>query len=135
MNENRKGQRIGVYIEDGLLSRCDAAIPKTNATSRSEFIRDALEHYLAVLSAKENSKVLTPALESVIGGKIAGTEDRISRMIFKVAVEIAMMNHLYASGNNCREGYLEELRDYCIQEVAVMNGRLNLRDIAEEYVG
>ena len=86
MNENRKGQRIGVYIEDGLLSRCDAAIPKTNATSRSEFIRDALEHYLAVLSAKENSKVLTPALESVIGGKIAGTEDRISRMIFKLAV-------------------------------------------------
>ena len=56
-------------------------------------------------------------------------------MIFKVAVEIAMMNHLYASGNNCREGYLEELRDYCIQEVAAMNGRLNLRDIAEEYAG
>ena len=74
-------------------------------------------------------------MESVIGGKIAGTEDRISRMIFKLAVEVAMMNHLYASGNNCREGYLEEPRDYCIQEVAAMNGRLNLRDIAEEYVG
>ena len=135
MSEINNSSRIGVYIGDDLLARCDAAMEKTNADSRSEFIRDALEHYIAVINMQESSRVLTPALESVIGGKIAGTEDRISRMIFKLAVEVAMMNHLYASGNNCREGYLEELRDYCIQEVAVMNGRLNLRDIAEEYVG
>lgn len=134
MSENGKGQRIGVYIEDALLSRCDAAIPRTNASSRSEFIRDALEHYLAVLSAKENSKVLTPALESVIGGKIAGTEERISRMIFKLSVEVAMMNHLYASNYDCDEEYINALRDYCVHEVKTMNGRLNLADIAEEYV-
>ena len=134
MSLNTKGQRIGIYIEDDLLSRCDAAIPRTNASSRSEFIRDAVEHYLAVLSAKENSKVLTPTLESVIGGKIAGTEERISRMIFKLAVEVAMMNHLYASSNDCDEEYINALRDYCIHEVKTTNGRINLADIAEEYV-
>ena len=124
-----------MYISEELLDQCDAAVEKSGADSRSEFICDAILHYIAVINMKENSRVLTPALESVIGGKIAGTEDRISRMLFKLAVEVAMMNHLYASGNNCREGYLEELRDYCIQEVAAMNGRLNLRDIAEEYAG
>ena len=134
MSANTKGQRIGVYIEDSLLARCDAAIPRTNASSRSEFIRDAVEHYLAVLSAKESGRVLTPALESVIGGKIAGTEERISRMIFKLAVEVAMMNHLYASSNDCDEEYINALRDYCIHEVKTMNGRINLADIAEEYV-
>ena len=133
MEETKNATRIGLYIDTDLLARCDASIPLTNARSRSEFICDAIEHYIAVLTAKGNSKVLTPALESVIGGKIAGTEDRISRMIFKLAVEIAVQNHLTAGRYQFEDGYLEELRDYCAQEVASTNGRMNLADIAKEY--
>ena len=133
MENKSKGTRIGVYIDDTLLSRCDAAMEKTNATSRSEFIRDAIEHYIAVLNSQENSKVLTPALESVIGGKIAGTEDRISRMVYKLAVEIAMLNHLYGSYFNVSREQLDWLRELCKEEVAEINGRMNLADIVEGY--
>ena len=133
--ENKNGKRIGMYISEDLLDRCDAAIGKTNAESRSEFICDAIEHYIAVLNAQENSRVLTPALESVIGGKIAGTEERLSRMLFKVAVEIAMLNHLYGGYFNVSREQLTWLREHCKQEVAMLNGRMNLADIAEEYEG
>ena len=133
MEETKNAARIGLYIDSDLLSRCDASIPLTDARSRSEFICDAIEHYIATLHVKGSSKVLTPALESVIGGKIAGTEDRISRMIFKLAVEIAVQNHLTAGRYGFEDGYLEELRDYCAQEVASTNGRMNLEDIAKEY--
>lgn len=133
MEETKNATRIGLYIDTDLLARCDAAIPLTDARSRSEFICDAIEHYIATLNVKGSSKVLTPALESVIGGKIAGTEDRISRMIFKLAVEIAVQNHLTAGRYRFEDGYLEELRDYCAQEVASTNGRMNLADIAKEY--
>lgn len=135
MENQTKGKRIGVYIDETLLARCDAAIGKTNAESRSEFICDAIEHYLAVLNAQENSKVLTPALESVIGGKIAGTEERISRMLFKVAVELAVQNHLTAGRYRYEDGYLDELRDFCIQEVAALNGRMDLKEIQKAYAG
>ena len=94
MSKINNSSRIGVYIGDDLLARCDAAMEKTNAESRSEFIRDAIEHYIAVLNMKENSRVLTPALESVIGSKIALTEDRINRILFKLGVEVAMMNNI-----------------------------------------
>lgn len=60
--------------------------------------------YIATLNVEGSSKVLTPALESVISGKIAGTEDRISRMIFKLAVEIAVQNHLTAGRYEFQEG-------------------------------
>ena len=96
MSEINNSSRIGVYIGDDLLARCDTAMEKTNADSRSEFIRDALEHYIAVINMQESSKVLTPALESVIGSKIALTEDRISQLLFKLTVEIAVQNHLTA---------------------------------------
>lgn len=63
----------------------------------------------------------------------AGSKDRISRMIFKLAVEIAMQNHLTAGRYRYEERYLDELRNYCVQEVATLNGRMNLADIAKEY--
>ena len=133
MEETKNATRIGLYIDTDLLARCDASIPLTDARSRSEFICDAIDHYIAVLNVKGSSKVLTPALESVIGGKIAGTEDRISRMIFKLAVEVSVQNHLTAGRYQFEDGYLEELRDYCAQEVASTNGRVNLADIVKEY--
>ena len=133
MEETKNATRIGLYIDTNLLARCDASVPLTDARSRSEFICDAIDHYIAALNVKGSSKVLTPALESVIGGKIAGTEERISRMIFKLAVEVAVQNHLTAGRYGFEDGYLEGLRDYCAQEVASTNGRMNLADIVKEY--
>ena len=135
MSENKNGNRIGVYIGDGLLARCDAAMEKTNAESRSEFIRDALEHYIAVINMKENSRVLTPALESVISSKIALTEDRISQLLFKLTVEIAVQNHLTAGRYRYEDSYLDGLRDYCVQQVKALNGRVDLKEIQKAYEG
>ena len=135
MSEINNSSRIGVYIGDDLLARCDAAMEKTNATSRSEFIRDALEHYIAVINMQESSKVLTPALESVIGSKIALTEDRISQLLFKLTVEIAVQNHLTAGCYRYEDGYLDSLRDYCVQQVKALNGRVDLKEIQKAYEG
>ena len=43
MQENNNSNRIGVYINNELLARCDAAMEKSNVESRSEFIREAIE--------------------------------------------------------------------------------------------
>ena len=133
--ENSNGKRIGLYISEDLLDRCDAAVKKTNADSRSEFICDAIMHYIAVINMTENSRVLTPALESVIGSKIALTEDRINQMLFKVAVELAMQNHLTAGRYRYEDDYLDGLRDYCVQEVKALNGRVDLKEIQKAYEG
>ena len=135
MSEINNSSRIGVYIGDDLLARCDAAMEKTNAESRSEFIRDALEHYIAVINMQESSKVLTPALESVIGSKIALTEDRISQLLFKLTVEIAVQNHLTAGRYRYEDSYLDGLRDYCVQQVKALNGRVDLKEIQKAYEG
>ena len=135
MSEINNSSRIGVYIGDDLLARCDAAMEKTNADSRSEFIRDALEHYIAVINMQESSKVLTPALESVIGSKIELTEDRISQLLFKLTVEIAVQNHLTAGRYRYEDGYWDDLRDYCVQQVKALNGRVDLKEIQKAYEG
>ena len=135
MSENNNSSRIGVYIGDDLLARCDAAMEKTNADSRSEFIRDALEHYIAVINMQESSRVLTPALESVIGSKIALTEDWINRIVFKLGVEVAMMNNILASTHNIDPDSMEALRRYCTDEVASIGGKYQLEDAVEFQAG
>ena len=133
--DNKTGKRIGVYISEELLDQCDAAVEKSGADSRSEFICDAIMHYIAVINMADNSRVLTPALESVIGSKIALTEDRINQMLFKVAVELAMQNHLTAGRYRYEDDYLDGLRDYCVQEVKALNGRVDLKEIQKAYEG
>ena len=135
MNKESETVRTGIYIEKELLSRADAAIGKTEARSRSEFISNALEFYIAWLHSQETSKVLTPALESVIGSKIALTEDRISQLLFKLTVEIAVQNHLTAGRYRYEDGYLDSLRDYCVQQVKALNGRVDLKEIQKAYEG
>ena len=133
--DKNKGKRIGLYISEELLDQCDAAVEKSGADSRSEFICDAIMHYLAVINMADNSRVLTPALESVIGSKIALTEDRINQMLFKVAVELAMQNHLTAGRYRYEDSYLDGLRDYCVQQVKALNGRVDLKEIQKAYEG
>ena len=131
MQENNNSNRIGVYINNELLARCDAAMERTNAESRSEFIREAIEHYITVLNMKESSRVLTPALESVIGSKIALTEDRISRLLFKLGVEVAMMSNILAATHNIDEDSLSALRRFCTNEVAAIGGKYSFEDAVE----
>ena len=133
--DNKTGKRIGVYISEELLDQCDATVEKSGANSRSEFICDAIEHYIAVINMKENNRVLTPALESVIGSKIALTEDRISQLLFKLTVEIAVQNHLTAGRYRYEDSYLDGLRDYCVQQVKALNGRVDLKEIQKAYEG
>lgn len=134
-NKNNNNNRIGVYINNELLARCDAAMEKTNADSRSEFICDAIEHYIAVINMKESSRVLTPALESVIGSKIALTEDRISRILFKLGVEVAMMSNILAATHDIDEDSLSALRRFCTNEVAAIGGKYSFEDAVEFQKG
>ena len=133
--DNKTGKRIGVYISEELLDQCDAAVEKSGADSRSEFICDAIMHYIAVINMQESSRVLTPALESVISSKIALTEDRISQLLFKLTVEIAVQNHLTAGRYRYEDGYLDDLRNYCVEQVKALNGRMDLKEIQKAYEG
>lgn len=133
--DKNKGKRIGLYISEELLNQCDAAVGKTDADSRSEFICDAIMHYITVLNMQKSSRVLTPALESVIGSKIALTEDRINRILFKLGVEVAMMNNILAATHNIDADTMDSLRRYCTDEVASIGGKYRLEDAIHFQAG
>jgi hypothetical protein len=84
---------------------------------------------------QESSKVLTPALESVIGSKIALTEERINRIVFKLGVEVAMMNNILAATHNIDADNMDSLRRYCTEEVATIGGKYKFEDAVKYQQG
>lgn len=122
-------------MDKDLLRRVDEAIGKTSARSRSEFISDALEFYIAWLHSEETGKVLTPALESVISGRIGDTENRIARVLFKQSVGLAMLMHVVAATHSIRPEDVESLRKMCVGEVSKINGKFHFNDAVKLQKG
>lgn len=126
--EKKETTRIGVFIDKDLLDRCDNTVAKKQGLSRSEFISDALEFYIAWLNNDTNRKVITPIMESVVASRIQDTENRLARVLFKQGVEIAMMMHVVANTHDINESQLAGLRKLCVTEVSKNSGRYSFDD-------
>ena len=124
MADETHSVRLGVYLDKDLVDRCDAALPKANAGSRSELIADALTFYLAWLDTGDYSKVLTPALESVIDARIKTTEKNIGKVLFNISVELGLLQHVVAASQHYSPNTISDLRNVCIDEIKETHGVL-----------
>ena len=119
----------GVRFTEEQLKRCDAKSDELGI-SRNEFIRDAVEFYLEWLSRESSEKFLTPAFESVISAMLRDTEDSLSRVLFKMAVEQNVLARIVLADGEYEfpEEAVEKMRRHAIQHLNETNGMLNLLD-------
>lgn len=119
----------GIRFTEEQLRRCDEKSTELGI-SRNEFIRDAVEFYLEWLSRESSEKFLTPAFESVISAKLRDTEDRLSRVLFKMAVEQNVLARIVLADGEYEfpEETVDKFRHHAIQHLKESNGMLNLLD-------
>jgi hypothetical protein len=111
---------------DGLVK---AAMLRDNCQSRNEFIEKAVRFYAGHIAAKDGAAVLPESLVSVIRGTLDDSENRISRLLFKLAVELSMTMHVLAANKGVGEIPLARLRGKCVEDVRKSLGSVNLEDI------
>ena len=122
-----KGVRLRVDQWDD----CDRLYNALGLASRNDFIRDAVDFYIEYLHQKNSVKFLTPALESVISSKIRDSEDRLARLLFKLAVDQNLLAHVVAQTYDFNSNAIAEQRIYSVREVRETNGTLR----ADKIVG
>ena len=71
--------------------------------------------------------ILPPVYLSALKATIQMTEDRISRLLFKLAVEMDMMMNVLAAGMEISDETLNDLRSHCVQNVKKTNGSVSLK--------
>ena len=83
---------------------------KDNCTTMNEFVERAVEFYVGYLSAEDCLRFLPPTLAAAVRGTVRDSENRICRLLFKLAVEMNMMMNVLASEVDISPEALERLR-------------------------
>ena len=99
--------------------------------SQSEFIEKAIRFYIGYITADDDTSYLPNAFLSTMKAIAEESDNRQSRMLFKLAVEMAMMMNLIAASQDIDEASLAKLRGECVKEVKRLNGNFKLEDAYE----
>ena len=71
---------------------------------------------------------ISPMITETVKATIAGTEQRLSRLMFKVAVELGKISNMLAAMNDVDEETLRQLQGMCVNEVRKINGIISYED-------
>ena len=121
--------RVGFYIEKSLLDKCDAMLIPADARSRNEFVGKAIEWYIGYLSAKDAVNILPLPITSAVSGAVQSSENRMARLLFKLAVETSIMMNIVAAGADVDDVNLKRLRGKCVDDVKKSIGTVNFDQV------
>lgn len=108
---------------------------KDQCKSQSEFIDRAIRYYVGHVTAEEDTSYLPNAFLSNMKSIAAESDNRQSRLLFKLAVEIAILQNLFAATNDIDPVSLARLRGECVKEVKRLNGSFSLEDAVDWQKG
>ncbi len=126
MFENKKKFALWVYPDT--LEKVEAIYREDDCESKSEFIEKAIRFYIGYLTSEDKKGYLPSVVTSTLKSIVAESDNRQNRMIFKLAVEIAIMQNLMASLNEIDPLSMERLRGECVQEVKRLSGGFTFED-------
>lgn len=115
-------RKFALWVDDSTLELARSMYEKDNCSSQSEFISKAIIFYAGYLSSENNTGYLPNIVTSTLKSIVAESDNRISRMIFKLAVELAVAMNVIASNNDISEIEIARLRGNCVEAVKRING-------------
>ena len=122
---------LTVRMDEKLKEEIQESFDEAHVRSLNAFIIKAIEFYLGYLRQGKNLNYISPILASSIKSEIKSTEQNVSEMLYKMAVQITMLTQIVADDHEFRSGYLEELYSWCAEKVASTNGIISLEDMRQ----
>lgn len=122
MEEFLKETKYAIYLYPSQMEEIKAMMEQANAKSQSEFVADAIRFYIGYLQQGKNVNYLAPVIAQTIKEEIGSTERNLARMLFKLAVESAMLSELQAAQLQISGSRMADLRQMCSRIVAENNG-------------
>ena len=123
--------KFALYLYPETLERVRELYRQDDCISRSEFIEKAVRLYVGYLTAEDPSNYLPNLFLSNMRSIASESNSRTNRMLFKLAVEQAMMMNVLAANYDIAPETLARLRGSCVQEVKRLNGTFSLEDAVD----
>lgn len=119
--------KFPLYVFPETMKTVDILYKSDNCSSRTEFMEKAIRFYCGHLLNKDSvaAEYAAPQITAITEGIVKGTEQRLSRALFKVAVELGAVSHMLAAINDIDDETMVKLRAMCTDEVRKINGVIN----------
>ena len=117
--------KFPLWLYPETMEEVNCRFTEDNCSSRSEFIEKAIKFYIGYLKSEGNVNYLSPRITSSVEAVIHGSEQRINRNLFKIAVELGKISHTLAAANDVDEDTLRELHAMVVDEVRHINGAIS----------
>lgn len=122
-------QRTTIWLNPDVFIKLDDMTKRNNCRSRSELFEKAVMFYDGYTRSLQENEYLPIALSSALNGIVKTSEDRIARVLFKNAVELAMMMNVLSATAEIDETTLRKLRAKCVKDVKGTLGKINFEDV------
>ena len=122
--------RFAVYLFPETMKTINSLYKGDSCSTKSEFIEKAVRFYCGYLlqNKPELVEYLAPQIGTITDGIIKGSEQRLSRALFKLAVEVGVQTYVLAAINDIDESTLFKLRSMVTDEIRRINGVINFEN-------
>ena len=125
--ENKR--KFALWIHPETQAMIKQLYKSDNCKSQSEFIEKAARFYCGYLSAQNTVELLPLAITSAVSGAVQSSENRMARLLFKLAVELSMTMNVVAAGAEVDDVSLRRLRGKCVEDVKKSIGSINFDEV------
>lgn len=113
-------QRFSLYTHQSTIDMAVDFAKKRNCGT-SEFIAEAIEFYSGFLSNQNDTSFLPDAVADSMTRVLDPFLRRQGSLLFKLAVELTVLQNIVAANTNIDQVTLERVRGSCVNEVKKIN--------------
>ena len=113
VNENGR-IRFALYTDESTMELVDKHYKEDGCGCKSEYITKAIQYYAELHSLQDCSHVVPDIITSTLKDITRESDNRQGRLLFKMAVELTILQNIVAASNNIDVATLERVRGICV---------------------
>lgn len=116
--------RFALYTDEATLEQVKRNYKQDGCGCMSEYVTKAISYYTELHSLADCSHVVPDIIASTLKDITRESDNRQGRLLFKLAVELAILQNVVAANYGISKTDLERLRGICVNEVKKINGSI-----------
>lgn len=116
--------RFALYTDEATLEQVKQNYKQDGCGCMSEYVTKAIRYYTELHSLADCSHVVPDIIASTLKDITRESDNRQGRLLFKLAVELAILQNVVAANYGISKTDLERLRGICVNEVKKINGSI-----------
>ena len=121
-------RRFQLWIKPSTLDLTEQFFHQDNCSSKSEFIEKAIRFYIGYVTSNHAQDYFSQVIPATVKGIVDESANRMGRLLFKIAVEMAVVENILAAVCDVDELEVTRLRGQFVKEIKSTNGLLSFEE-------